>query len=106
MSRYKIALNKGKSPEDKELNEYFANKPEHSISFISAVDVYNFLSEESDKWFPDSGTPLIISYVNKDKNRSFMITQYNWNKTKHFIPVSILRSIEERAPFFVSKKRV
>lgn len=104
MDRYKIATGKF-TREDEELNKYFI-KSNNCSSFISAVDMFDFMSEESDEWVPFTATPFIIGYMNVKGTKSVLITLYNWNKTKHFMPVSFSMNIEKRETFIIAKNNV
>lgn len=104
MDRYKIATGKY-SREDEELNRYMI-KNNNCISFVSAVDMSDFMSVESDEWEPFTATPLIIGYMNTKGTKSVLISSYNWNKTKHFLPVSFTMNIEKRETFIIAKNNV
>lgn len=110
MSRYSIALNK-QIPK-KRTRRKTKKKKVHSTEVIesdlfdSAVDLYSFMFEKKGVWEADTAHTEVIVYINTESNGSAVITIKDWDKTKHFVPVSFSVKIQLRDTIFFSKKEL
>ena len=97
MSRYSIAL--GKVP-GKRTRKKVKKNSTYSVkkcqSFNSAVDMYNYMCRIKGEWEAETIFNKTIVYNSVKDKSSIVITVVDWNKTKHFVPVSFSIKIELR----------